>query len=506
MTNKERLIAHNNLIDTAITKANNLPDAGSGQRPLVKMKDVNFYDYDGTLLYSYTLAEAQALTELPPLPSQPGLICQGWNYDLETVKTYLEGADVGATYITDDGKTRLYIRIPEDNYLTTLHFKQSISNGVIINWGDDTSTETLSKQGVHLGIEHIYKASGEYIITLEPLEACELTLGSGNLQYSVLDITEGERHTNKIHKNNILYKIEIGKNVSSLYGVCECCSLVTITIPEGVRSGGSFKDCYSLIAVIFPKTFSEGGWFGWEAPFYNCFSLQTVSLTRGILVGDSAFYGCHSLARVVLSKYQEDISLYAFYDCYCLSEIKNLPYSSDIGSFAFSGCRSLLRFNFILPGAPGASGYIGSSAFSSCYNMQLYDFSSFDAVPTLESTDSFSGIPNNCKIKVPAVLYDEWITATNWSSYADHIIPSGIINFTIDGILYQAESGMTWADWINSEYNIDNWEYLINKGSFTDSMFGGFIGRTLNNGSYVGFSGIPTKFIKKNANYQLWED
>ena len=28
MTNKERLIAHNNLIDTAITKANNLPDAG----------------------------------------------------------------------------------------------------------------------------------------------------------------------------------------------------------------------------------------------------------------------------------------------------------------------------------------------------------------------------------------------------------------------------------------------------------------------------------------------
>ena len=28
----------------------------------VKPKDVNFIDYDGTLLYSYTLAEAAALT------------------------------------------------------------------------------------------------------------------------------------------------------------------------------------------------------------------------------------------------------------------------------------------------------------------------------------------------------------------------------------------------------------------------------------------------------------
>jgi hypothetical protein len=36
---------------------------------------VRFYDYDGTLLYSYTVAEAQELTELPPLPEQPGLIC-----------------------------------------------------------------------------------------------------------------------------------------------------------------------------------------------------------------------------------------------------------------------------------------------------------------------------------------------------------------------------------------------------------------------------------------------
>ena len=36
-------------------------------------KDVNFYDYDGTRLYSYTLAEAQALTVLPTPPEHEGL-------------------------------------------------------------------------------------------------------------------------------------------------------------------------------------------------------------------------------------------------------------------------------------------------------------------------------------------------------------------------------------------------------------------------------------------------
>ena len=42
-----------------------------------EIKDVNFIDYDGTLLYSYYVDEVQEMTELPPLPIHPGLICQG---------------------------------------------------------------------------------------------------------------------------------------------------------------------------------------------------------------------------------------------------------------------------------------------------------------------------------------------------------------------------------------------------------------------------------------------
>ena len=36
------------------------------------------------------------------------------------------------------------------------------------------------------------------------------------------------------------------------------------------------------------------------------------------------------------------------------------------------------------------------------------------------------------------------------------IIPN-LISFTIDGTEYQAEEGMTWQDWIDSEYNVDGY-------------------------------------------------
>ena len=32
-----------------------------------------------------------------------------------------------------------------------------------------------------------------------------------------------------------------------------------------------------------------------------------------------------------------------------------------------------------------------------------------------------------------------------------------LISFTIDGVAYQAEEGMTWRDWCSSEYNTDGY-------------------------------------------------
>ena len=43
-----------------------------------------------------------------------------------------------------------------------------------------------------------------------------------------------------------------------------------------------------------------------------------------------------------------------------------------------------------------------------------------------------------------------------------------LITFTIDGVTYQAEDGMTWTEWVNSKYNIDNF-IIVNDRIRNDS-------------------------------------
>jgi hypothetical protein len=55
-------------------------------------------------------------------------------------------------------------------------------------------------------------------------------------------------------------------------------------------------------------------------------------------------------------------------------------------------------------------------SFYGCSSLEEVDFTACTAVPTLGGISSFSGVKDNCQIKVPAALYDEWISATNWSN------------------------------------------------------------------------------------------
>jgi hypothetical protein len=48
------------------------------------------------------------------------------------------------------------------------------------------------------------------------------------------------------------------------------------------------------------------------------------------------------------------------------------------------------------------------------------DFSQNTQVPTLSSTNAFD---STAVILVPESLYDEWISATNWSSLSSQIKP-----------------------------------------------------------------------------------
>ena len=189
----------------------NLPSGGE-ELPTASKNDVTFYDYDGTIRYSYTAEEFLALTEMPPLPTQKGLICQEWNWSYEDAAVYVAEygvLDVGATYITDDGKTRLYIRIPSEGRMDVpLYISQSVANSVVIDWGDGGATETLGVTG-RANITHRYASVGDYMISLDVAEGCTLTLGHSN-NYNIFGYS-GD--IGNVVNSARLKSVEIGKNI-----------------------------------------------------------------------------------------------------------------------------------------------------------------------------------------------------------------------------------------------------------------------------------------------------
>ena len=64
---------------------------------------------------------------------------------------------------------------------------------------------------------------------------------------------------------------------------------------------------------------------------------------------------------------------------------------------------------------------VGGAAFYYCVTIIKYDFTKVLAIPVLSSTTAFSEMNNICKIVVPDSLYDSWIVATNWATYANYI-------------------------------------------------------------------------------------
>ena len=295
---------------------------GGTANPSAKRNDVTFLDYDGTILYSHTQEEAQALTELPALPSHNGLVCQRWNWTLDAIKALGRAVTVGANYITDDGATRLHIRIATVGRMTVpLYFGQTAENGVSIDWGDGSAAETLAGTG-YVNTSHTYAQPGDYVISLLPEDGCTLSLGSGSSTYCLLGATA---NAGRVY-TNMLQTAHIGKNVTSIgaYALYNCSSLASITIPEGVTS-----------------------------------------------IGGSAFQSCYSLASITIPEGVTSISTYAF---------------------------------------------------QGCYGMRYYDFTACASVPALPSTNAFSGIPSDCQMLIPAALYDEWSTATNWATYARYMV------------------------------------------------------------------------------------
>ena len=358
------------LKDTLSQKATG---GGGSSNPTASAKAVNFRDYDGTILYSYTVEEAAALTELPPLPEHSGLICQGWNWSLDNIKAMGRAVEVGAMYITDDGKTRIYIHLEDGR---TSPMLGCCPNGTVtVDWGDGTEPDTLtgtSTSTVQWTPTHEYGAPGDYVIKLTVDGSVGIAGSNSTNEYSyLLRYSSGADTRNYVYLSAVK-KIEIGDGVTSFSSAAmrNLTSLSSITIPRGITSilHYMFWNCYSLSSIVIPDSVTSIG----NNMFSNCYSLSSIVIPDSVTSkSHSMFKGCHSLSSAVI---------------------------------------------------PDSVTTIPGDMFSGCNGIRYYDFTALIAVPTLSNTNAFTGIAADCEIRVPAALADEWKAATNWAAYADYIV------------------------------------------------------------------------------------
>jgi hypothetical protein len=362
---------------------------------------VEFRDYDGTLLHKYTATEFDALTELPANPTHSGLTAQGWNWTLADAKLSVENEQsvvIGQHYVTDDGKTRIYITLPAD----ALSPKFSIySTGTTeVDWGDGstpytvtTSTDTFITQ------DHTYPDAGDYVITIETTGRIYLTGYYETNTYvgtAILYTISGARtYAVNSYYQPAIKRIEIGQNTYINYAAFMLCSgLAAITMPRELMNGvlwSTFRGCSKLpfVSLSYSNGYLE------DYAFYGCSKLQSISISEAVTsVGAYAFYGCSRLTSAFLPSGVTSIGDYAYQNCYRITSV-NVPSSlTTIGQLAFSGCKRLSVVPF-----PSGLTSIGSQAFQNCSGLTKITIP--DSVTSIGSS-AFNSCTALFSIKLPS--------------------------------------------------------------------------------------------------------
>jgi len=332
-------------------------------------KDVNFYDYNGVVVDSYSAADFANLSVMPANPTHTGLTAQGWNWSLADAKTYVDTygkLNIGQMYVTSDGKTRLYISLPEGRTSPILQLYLNDNSELDIDWGDGSTHSTFTSISADYSSErHEYAAVGDYVIAITVVTGGFILQSSSTNFSSILcDGNTSASSLNRVY-NNAVNKIEVGTGVTSIgtSAFYNCYSISSVTIPDTVTSIGSqaFYSCYSLASVTIPSSVVSIG----NSAFSNCYSLSSVTISDTVTsIGNSAFSNCYALSSVTIPDNVTSIGSYAFYYCYSLTSITIPNTVTSIEQSTFNGCYALMSITI-----PDTITSIGTSAFNNCYSL-----------------------------------------------------------------------------------------------------------------------------------------
>lgn len=391
----------------------------SGGNAEAAPNDVNFIDYDGTVLYSYSASEFANLSALPENPSHSGLTSQGWNWTLADAKAQVAAIgflDIGQMYVTDDGKTRIYVEIQEER--KSISIGLAVNGTVTVDWGDGSSVDTItgtSETAIKYSPDHTYASGGYYVIKLSSSGSYTIEGNSGQTSYLIVEATT---HKHFIGLTSTVKKIELGYPVR-LYTAAfyRMLSLSSITIPKDTTMDGQwiFVGCSSLKAAVIPSR----------------------SDSAGITIKASLCSGANGVKYISLPKAVTQLENEICKECYALQRV-SLPYSiTSIGTGEFKSCPSLNRVNIpsgltSLPNEYCNGGYslikivipsgitsIGSASFYNNYTLKEIHFLPATP-PTVSASNTFTSLPTDCIIYVPTGKLSAYTSASNYPSSATY--------------------------------------------------------------------------------------
>lgn len=348
--------------------------SGGGGGGGVEEKDVNFIDYNGDLLYSYTKADFANLSAMPANPDRTsmGLSAQGWNWSLADAKTYVASYDklwIGQEYDTVSGWTE--VDVVFDSPLELSPYLRITVNGTAeIDWGDGSAVETTTGTSLTVAkyFQHTYtQVNHKYTLKVRATTGSFSFYDNTNSNAHILSVTNTMTQYRSYSFCITAIRLSATSKITWKGYLANLFNLEYVTIPYGVIADASTANmlqyCYKLKAVVIPHGVNFTTSYNYQ--FGYCYNLKTVSFPNGIdAITSGMFQNCENLLNVCIPSSVTTLGSSAFSNCYSLKEIIVPASVTTINGSVFYTCHSLKKIKFynqvvtLLSGSVFANDYV----------------------------------------------------------------------------------------------------------------------------------------------------